>query len=138
MEKTVFTNGCFDILHRGHIEYLQEAKSKGDILIVGLNSDNSIKRLKGDDRPLNNQEDRKIMLLALKSVDQVIVFEEDTPINLIREIKPDILVKGGDWEIKDIIGHEFVLENGGKVLSLPYREGYSTTNIINKIRGEQL
>ena len=129
---TVFTNGCFDIIHRGHISYLNEAKSKGDILIVGLNSDASVKRLKGNERPINNQKDRKFLLENLKPVDQVIIFEQDTPYELIKEISPDILVKGGDWKIEDIIGSDIVLAQGGKVETLSFIEGYSTTAIVDK------
>lgn len=130
----VFTNGCFDILHRGHIEYLKEAKALGDVLIVGLNSDDSTRRLKGENRPINTEEDRAQMLLALESVDSVFVFDEDTPLELIEMIKPDVLVKGGDWQIGQIVGAGVVLEYGGKVKSLSYKEGYSTTNIIDKVR----
>lgn len=130
----VFTNGCFDIIHSGHVLYLEEAKNCGDILILGLNSDASIKRLKGDDRPVNNQEDRAIVLSALQAIDYVIIFDEDTPYNLISRIKPDILVKGGDWSPDQIVGSDIVLEKNGKVLSLSFKEGKSTTNIINKVR----
>jgi len=134
MSKVVFTNGCFDIIHRGHVEYLEDAKALGDILIVGLNSDASVSQLKGDDRPINKEEDRVIVLLALSSVDEVVVFKEDTPIELIKLVKPNILVKGGDWKVEDIVGHEFVLDNGGEVLSLPFRTGHSTTSIIERVR----
>jgi len=132
-KKVVFTNGCFDIIHAGHVQYLNQAKSLGDILIVGLNSDDSIKRLKGSDRPINVQADRKIVLEGLRSVDNVLVFEEDTPYNLIQNIKPDILVKGGDWAAEDIVGYDIVLANGGEVKSLLFVEGSSTTSIIGKI-----
>ena len=132
--KIVFTNGCFDILHRGHIEYLKEAKKLGDILIIGLNSDISVKKIKGENRPINNEEDRAQILLALECVDIVICFDEETPLRLIKMIKPDILVKGGDWVIENIIGHEFVLQNGGQVFSLPYLKGYSTSNIVEKLK----
>ena len=135
-KKIVFTNGCFDIIHRGHVEYLEEAKRLGDILIIGLNSDNSVKRIKGENRPINNEEDRKKVLLALKSVNDVIIFNEDTPLELIKKIRPNVLVKGGDWEIKNIIGAEFVIGLGGEVYSLMFREGFSTTNIIKKIAGK--
>ena len=135
-QKVVFTNGCFDIIHRGHVEYLEEAKSLGDILIIGLNSDESVRRLKGPSRPINNEEDRARVLLGLKSVDGVVAFKEDTPLELIKMVKPDVLVKGGDWKVEDIVGHEFVIEGGGEVYSLPFREGCSTTNIIEKIRGQ--
>jgi len=132
--KIVFTNGCFDILHRGHINYLQEAKKFGEILIIGMNSDNSIKRIKGKDRPINNQEDRAIVLSALNIVDYITIFEEDTPLNLIKHIKPDILVKGGDWKIGEIVGSDVVLQRGGEVKSLQYLPGYSTSEIIAKIK----
>jgi len=135
MEKViVFTNGCFDILHRGHVEYLKEAKKLGDILIVGLNSDESVRKLKGKGRPINKENDRAQVLMALESVDSVIVFSEDTPIELIKRISPDILAKGGDWQINQIVGHEFVLSNGGKVYSLPYWDGHSTTDLIERCK----
>ena len=134
LKRVVFTNGCFDIIHRGHVEYLEDAKALGDILIIGLNSDSSIIGLKGADMPINKEEDRARVLLGLKSVDGVIMFEEDTPLNLIKIVKPDVLVKGGDWEIEQIAGHEFVLENGGEVLTIPFRSKHSTTDIIKKIR----
>ncbi len=132
-KKVVFTNGCFDIIHAGHVQYLQQAKELGDILIVGLNSDDSVKRLKGSSRPINNQQDRKIVLEALRSVDYVLIFEEDTPYNLINQIKPDVLVKGGDWKVEQIVGSDIVLENGGEVKSLLFIDGASTTSIIEKI-----
>ena len=118
----VFTNGCFDILHPGHIDLLERAKSLGTKLIVGINSDRSVKSIKGIDRPYFNQDDRRSMLLGLKSVDEVIIFEELTPENLIKQIEPDILVKGGDWAENEIIGADFVKQNGGKVFSLPLKE----------------
>lgn len=133
-KKIVFTNGCFDILHRGHVAYLNEAKSLGDILIVGLNSDASVKRLKGEDRPVNGEQDRKFVLENLKAVNFVEIFEEDTPINLIKKVMPYVLVKGGDWQVEQIVGHKEVLENGGKVLSLNFINGFSTTSTIEKIQ----
>ncbi len=133
-KKIVFTNGCFDILHCGHIKYLQEAKSLGEKLIIGLNSDDSVRRLKGNDRPVNTQECRGEVLAALEAVDLVVVFEEDTPIEIIRKIVPNILVKGGDWKIGDIIGSDIVLKNGGEVKSLSFVQGISTTSIIDKIK----
>ena len=133
-KRLVFTNGCFDILHRGHIEYLNEAKSFGDYLIVGLNSDSSVKRLKGSDRPINNENDRALVLDNLKAVDFVIFFNEDTPYNIIKEISPDILVKGGDWKEDDIVGSDIVKSYGGKVYSLKFVNSYSTTDLIKKIR----
>ena len=133
-KKIVFTNGCFDILHKGHVSYLSEAKKLGDLLVVGLNSDMSVKRLKGNDRPINNEEDRKYVLSQLKSVDFVEIFNEDTPLNLIKKIMPKILVKGGDWKIDRIVGAKEVLENGGDVFSLNFVDGYSTTSMIHKIQ----
>jgi rfaE bifunctional protein nucleotidyltransferase chain/domain len=128
----VFTNGCFDIIHAGHVQYLEEARSLGEILIVGLNSDASVKRLKGASRPINNQQDRAFVLAGLEAVNYVIVFDEDTPYNLIDAIKPDVLVKGGDWSENSIVGADIVKAKGGKVISLPFREGLSTTTIIEK------
>lgn len=132
-KKVVFTNGCFDILHKGHVTYLNEAKSLGDHLIVGVNSDDSVKRLKGEDRPVSAELDRAFVLDNLKAVDDVIIFNEDTPYNLIKEIVPDFLVKGGDWKEEDIIGSDIVNANGGKVVSLKFVKGYSTTGILEKI-----
>lgn len=132
-KKLVFTNGCFDILHRGHVEYLNEARNLGDYLLIGVNSDASVKKIKGPNRPINNEDDRAYLLDNLKSVDYVIVFEEDTPYNLIKEIIPDLLVKGGDWKEDDIIGSDVVKENGGEVKSLNFVENYSTTSVIEKI-----
>ncbi len=131
----VFTNGCFDILHKGHAAYLNQAKSLGDELIVGVNSDRSVKVLKGDSRPVNNEKDRAFLIDNLKSVDYVIIFDEDTPYNLIKEIVPDYLVKGGDWKEEDIVGWDIVKAAGGKVLSLDYIDNYSTTNTLNKLKG---
>jgi len=136
-KKIVFTNGCFDIIHAGHVQYLQQAKNQGDILIVGLNSDNSVKRLKGANRPINNQQDRKIVLEALRSVDYVIIFDEDTPYNLIKQINPDVLVKGGDWRVDEIVGSDIVLKNGGEVKSLLFIDDTSTTSIIEKILSQK-
>ena len=130
MEKIVFTNGCFDILHPGHVNLLERAKNLGTKLIVGINSDRSVKAIKGNARPIINENDRKLMLESLRVVDEVIIFDEQTPEKLIREIKPDVLVKGGDWQINEIIGGGFVTGNGGEVFSLPLVEGYSTTKII--------
>ena len=132
--KLVFTNGCFDILHRGHIAYLNEAKSLGDLLIVGLNSDSSVKKLKGSNRPYNNENDRAFVLDNLKAVDYIILFSEDTPYNLIKNVKPDYLVKGGDWKEEEIVGSDIVKEYSGKIISLKYIDNYSTTSFINKIK----
>ncbi|MBL0106029.1 MAG: D-glycero-beta-D-manno-heptose 1-phosphate adenylyltransferase [Ignavibacteria bacterium] len=131
--KVVFTNGCFDIIHKGHVTYLNEAKSLGDHLIVGINSDDSVKKLKGKDRPVNNEYDRAFVLDNLKSVDDVLIFNEDTPYDIIKEIIPDLLVKGGDWKEEDIVGSDIVKKNGGKVISLQFVNNYSTTNILEKI-----
>ena len=132
-KKIVFTNGCFDLLHVGHIRYLNQAKKLGDFLIIGLNSDKSVKEIKGENRPINSFKDRAILLTALNSVDLVIMFEEQTPENLIKDIIPDVLVKGGDYDIKDIVGYQTVIENGGQVKTLCFYDGYSSTNYINKI-----
>tara|TARA_B100000029_G_scaffold245032_1_gene242156 strand:- start:503 stop:961 length:459 start_codon:yes stop_codon:yes gene_type:complete len=132
-KKIVFTNGVFDLLHVGHIRYLNEAKSLGHILVVGLNSDNSVKKIKGPSRPINSLEDRALVLLALKSVDYVVSFDDETPLNLIKKVMPDILVKGGDYRIEEIVGHKEVIENGGLVKSLPFYKGYSSTQLINQI-----
>ena len=133
-KKIVFTNGCFDLLHVGHIRYLAQAKRLGDFLIIGLNSDSSVKELKGEDRPINSFEDRATLLSAIESVDLVIMFEEQTPENLIKDIVPDILVKGGDYNIEDIVGYQTVIQNGGQVKTLSFYDGYSSTNYINKIK----
>lgn len=127
----VFTNGCFDVLHRGHVTYLAAARDLGDCLVVGLNSDASVKRLKGENRPINNENDRALVLAALSFIDYIILFEEETPKNLIEQVRPDILVKGGDYKIEDIVGADFVQKNGGKVLTIPFVDGYSSTKIIN-------
>jgi rfaE bifunctional protein nucleotidyltransferase chain/domain len=133
-KKIVFTNGCFDILHRGHVFYLNEAKKLGEILIIGMNADSSVKKLKGSERPINKENDRKFILENLKSVDFVEIFTDETPIELIKFISPNVLVKGGDWEISKIVGSDFVLKNGGTVKSLSFVDGYSTTSIIEKIK----
>lgn len=130
----VFTNGCFDILHAGHIASLSEAASHGDKLVVGLNSDSSVKVLKGENRPLNNEDARAIVLSALVMVDALCIFSEDTPFNLITTIKPDILVKGGDYKIEEIAGAKEVIEWGGKVILNPIVKGFSTTGIIDKMK----
>lgn len=132
-KRVVFTNGCFDIIHVGHIKYLQESKAQGDILVVGINTDASVKRLKGEGRPVNTDADRAEVLAALASVDYVTSFDEDTPIELIKAVSPDVLVKGGDWPIEKIVGHEHVQASGGEVKSLQFVEGKSTTEVINKI-----
>ena len=134
-KKIVFTNGCFDILHFGHIDYLSKARQMGDILVIGLNSDSSVRRLKGKGRPINKEGDRAKVLSALSFVDYVAIFNEDTPDRLIRNIRPDILVKGGDWQMKDIVGASFVKAYGGKVATVPFVKGFSTTALIEKMSG---
>ncbi|MBP9191127.1 MAG: D-glycero-beta-D-manno-heptose 1-phosphate adenylyltransferase [Ignavibacteria bacterium] len=133
-KKIVFTNGCFDILHRGHVTYLNQAKSLGDVLIVGVNSDRSVRGLKGEGRPVNNENDRAFILDNLRSVDFVMIFDEDTPYNIIKEIVPEFLVKGGDWKEEDIVGWDIVKKSGGSVMSLNFINDYSTTGIINKMK----
>ncbi|MGM0572144.1 MAG: D-glycero-beta-D-manno-heptose 1-phosphate adenylyltransferase [Bacteroidota bacterium] len=133
-QRIVFTNGCFDILHAGHTDYLSRAADLGDVLVVGLNTDDSVNRLKGAGRPLFDQEARSKVLASLSFVDAVVLFEEDTPEDLIQLISPDVLVKGDDYEPKDIAGAAFVQENGGKVVTLPLLQGYSTSDLINKIQ----
>jgi D-beta-D-heptose 7-phosphate kinase/D-beta-D-heptose 1-phosphate adenosyltransferase len=128
--RVVFTNGCFDILHKGHIDYLIKSKQLGDKLIVGLNSDASVSRLKGSDRPINKQEDRKYVLENLGCVDQVIIFEEDTPYELIKKIKPNIITKGGDYQYSNVVGNDLA-----EVILVPFVDGYSTTGILEKING---
>ncbi len=129
----VFTNGCFDIMHYGHLHYLADARACGDRLIVGLNSATSVARLKGEHRPINDELTRLYMLASLSFVDMVVVFEEDTPLRLIELLRPDVLVKGGDWQPAQIVGADVVLALGGEVKSLPFVAGYSTTNIEQKI-----
>lgn len=133
-DRIVFTNGCFDILHVGHLHTLKESIQLGDKLIVGLNSDASVNRLKGKERPIVNQLDRSEMLAALEMVDAVIIFEDDTPEGLIQMIKPDVLCKGGDWSIENIVGGDFVKSYGGQVVSIPFVQGYSSSSLINKIK----
>jgi D-glycero-beta-D-manno-heptose 1-phosphate adenylyltransferase len=129
--RIVFTNGCFDILHRGHIEYLSQARDKGAVLIIGLNSDASVKRIKGEGRPVQDEMSRAMILASLRFVDAVILFDEDTPLDLISFIKPDVLVKGGDYTEETIVGADVVRSYGGEVLTIPLLEGYSTTGILN-------
>jgi rfaE bifunctional protein nucleotidyltransferase chain/domain len=131
--KLVFTNGVFDLLHRGHVHYLLEARNLGDALVIGVNADASVKRLKGDSRPLQNEEDRAYILSLLRTCDAVAIFDEDTPLELISAIIPDVLVKGGDYEIANIVGREIVESNGGVVKTIPIVEGKSTTNIVRKM-----
>ena len=133
-EKIVFTNGCFDLVHRGHIEVLANTADLGDRLIIGLNSDSSIQQLKGENRPIIDENSRAILLASLQFTDAIVLFSEDTPQKLIETIVPDILVKGGDYKVEEIAGHELVIENGGSVILVPFIDGFSTTNIIDKIK----
>ena len=133
-QTVVFTNGCFDLLHVGHIRYLARAKSEGDILVVGLNSDRSVRSLKGPDRPIQLEQDRAEILAALRAVDYVVVFDDDTPINLITAIKPDVLVKGEDWQEDDIVGGNEVKLWGGRVVRAAFTPGASTTNLIDRMK----
>ncbi len=131
--KVVFTNGCFDILHVGHVRYLNEARALGNLLVVGLNSDSSVKRLKGESRPVQPELDRAEILSNLKCVDYVVLFSEDTPLELIKAVEPDVLVKGGDWPVEKIVGSKEVLARGGEVRSLKFHQGHSTTGILERI-----
>jgi rfaE bifunctional protein nucleotidyltransferase chain/domain len=131
-KQVVFTNGCFDLLHRGHIYYLSRARALGDVLVVGLNSDASVKMLKGPGRPVNRQEARAEVLGALAFVDYILIFEEETPLNLINWLEPDILVKGGDYQVEDIVGYQEVISRGGRVETIPLLEGYSSSSIIDR------
>ena len=137
-KKIVFTNGCFDILHVGHVRYLKEAKALGDILILGLNSDSSVKSLKGSDRPINNESDRAEVLSALKAIDYVVIFDEKTAENIVGEVKPDIYAKGGDYSIDTLPEAKIVAEHGGKTVLLQLVDGKSSTNIINKCKENNL
>ena len=133
-KEVVFTNGCFDIIHKGHIEVLARTADLGDKLIIGLNSDSSIQKLKGKSRPIMQQESRAMLLASFSFVDAVILFSENTPINLISSLLPDILAKGGDYKIETIVGYKIVQENGGQVILLPFLDGFSSSTIINKIK----
>ncbi|MEQ8925941.1 MAG: D-glycero-beta-D-manno-heptose 1-phosphate adenylyltransferase [Fulvivirga sp.] len=132
--EVVFTNGCFDILHLGHVDYLEKAKGLGDRLVVALNTDTSVKRLKGKERPLNNEVSRGRLIAALEFVDAVVYFSEDTPKEIIETLAPDILVKGNDYLAENIVGADFVVKNGGRVETVPLVDGYSTTNLVEKIK----
>ncbi len=132
-KRVVFTNGCFDLLHVGHVRYLQEARRLGDLLFVGVNSDRSVKVLKGPSRPLQIEDDRAEILAALEAVDFVAIFDEETPEKLIHRVRPDVLVKGGDWAVSQIVGGSFVQSYGGEVISLSFVDGRSTTKIIEKM-----
>lgn len=133
-KKIVFTNGCFDIIHLGHIDYLSKAKDLGDILLIGLNTDDSVKRLKGNNRPIKNQRERAVLLASLRFVDGIILFNEDTPYDLIKKIEPDILIKGSDYKKEEIVGADIIKNTGGEIITIDFLEGYSTTSILNKIR----
>ena len=133
-KRLVFTNGCFDILHVGHVRYLQEAKGLGDILVVALNSDASVRKLKGEERPLQTEKDRAEILAGLGAVDFTVIFDEETPIEVIKALEPDVLVKGGDWAIDQIVGSDLVLASGGEVKSLQFVDGRSTTNVVEKMK----
>jgi len=136
-ETVVFTNGCFDILHRGHVEYLADSKACGDKLVLALNSDASVQKLKGNPRPIQNQEDRAVILDALESVDLVVLFNEETPLEIIQTLIPDILAKGGDYTPETIVGADTVISNGGEVKVIPFRTGYSSSKIIDKLKNEK-
>ena len=136
--KVVFTNGCFDIIHSGHVDYLTKAKMMGDVLFVGINSDSSIKRIKGDKRPILDENERAFIVASLKAVDYVSLFDEDTPKELIEAIVPDVLVKGADWTIENIVGRDVVEANGGKVETIKFVNNQSTSNIIKKILSKYL
>jgi len=136
-QRIVFTNGCFDIMHRGHIEYLAQAASLGDVLIIGLNTDESVSRLKGPERPIVDELSRATALAGLGFVAKVVYFDEDTPLELISVIKPDFLVKGGDYKVEEIVGFQVVTQNGGEVLTIPLVDGFSTTSLVNKIRNTE-
>lgn len=133
--KIVFTNGCFDLLHLGHIDYLSKAKDQGDILIVGLNTDSSVKRLKGKNRPITDEKSRAMLLAALQFVDYVVLFDEDTPYELIKFIQPDVLVKGSDYKPEEIVGYDVVKAKNGQIVTIDFLPGYSTSAIEKKIRG---
>ena len=134
MDNLVFTNGCFDILHAGHVDYLQKARQLGDGLLVGLNNDESVRKLKGDSRPIVDEKARAMVLAALEAVDAVVLFKEETPGRLIDQVQPDVLVKGGDYLAEEIVGYQTVTTKGGTVKVLPFLEGHSTTSIIKKIK----
>ena len=132
-KKLVFTNGCFDLIHKGHIDYLTKAADQGDVLIIGLNTDNSVSRIKGENRPIQDEESRALILAALHFVNAVVLFDEETPKDLIRLVQPDVLVKGSDYKPEDIVGYDVVKANNGEVITIDFLEGYSTSSIINKI-----
>ena len=133
-EKIVFTNGCFDLLHLGHVDYLAKARDLGSRLVVGLNTDASVRRLKGSSRPVKDEQSRLVLLAGMAFVDAVVLFDEETPLKLISMIKPDILVKGGDYEVQDVVGREIVLNNKGKVRTIDFVDGYSSSALIEKVK----
>ncbi len=133
-KKVVFTNGCFDLLHQGHIDYLATAADKGDVLIIGLNTDASVKRLKGEERPVQDERSRALILSSLRFVDAVVLFDQDTPYDLIKLVKPDVLVKGSDYKAEDIVGYDVVMENGGEVITVDFLDGFSTSGLISQIQ----
>jgi D-glycero-beta-D-manno-heptose 1-phosphate adenylyltransferase len=134
--RIVFTNGCFDILHLGHIDYLAKARALGDLLVIGLNTDASVRRIKGSGRPVNNQYARSILLASMSFVDAIVLFDEDTPYHLIQKIQPQILVKGTDYKPDEIVGADIVRANGGRVVTIDFLEGYSTSSIITRLRSD--
>lgn len=133
-QRVVFTNGCFDLVHRGHVDYLSRARDLGDLLILGLNSDASVRRLKGPSRPIVDEKSRALLLAAFQFIDYVVLFEEDTPYELIKAAQPDILVKGGDYKPEDIVGYDIVKQRGGQVVTIDFVPGFSTTNIVEKLQ----
>lgn len=133
-KKIVFTNGCFDIIHHGHLDYLAKAADLGNLLVIGVNTDASVRKLKGPERPVNNEQDRALQLASLLFADAVCLFDEDTPKELIEAVKPDVLVKGGDYTLDKIVGADFVMKNGGKVEIIPFVTGYSTTSLLQRIK----
>lgn len=135
-KKIVFTNGCFDLIHKGHITLLKKAKSEGDLLVVAINSDNSIRKIKGENRPIYPEDERAEILAAFQMVDFVTIFNEDNPHKIISELKPDVLVKGGDWTVETVIGRDIVEANGGEVIIIPQIKGFSTSKIVDKIKNK--
>ena len=133
-QKIVFTNGCFDLLHLGHIDYLSKAKDLGDVLIIGINTDDSVRRLKGDTRPITNEKSRATIIASLQFVTAVVLFDEDTPYNLIQQVQPDVLVKGSDYKPEDIVGYDIVKAKGGEIVTIDFLEGYATSAIEKRIR----
>ena len=133
-QRVVFTNGCFDLVHRGHVDYLSRARDLGDLLILGLNSDSSVRRLKGPSRPIVDENSRALLLAAFQFIDYVVLFEEDTPYELIKAAQPDILVKGGDYKPEEIVGYDIVKQRGGEVVTIDFVPGFSTTNIVEKLQ----